>query len=123
MKKEEIEKICEHINKTEIIAQKASRESIKLKQCEFLEDKVDNVYGGVIVDVNKYGMLVEMKEVNCEGFVKSNEIGENEYFEFSPKSYSFIGYNSGKRYRLGDEIMVIIKSVDINNKNINLKVF
>jgi len=35
-------------------------------------------------------------------------------------NYCVKGFNSGQTIRLGDEVMVVIKSVDIEKKNINL---
>jgi exoribonuclease R len=35
-------------------------------------------------------------------------------------NYCIKGFNTGQSIRLGDEVMVVVKSVDVEKKNINL---
>jgi len=114
-----VEPKCEHLSKREIVAQKASRDSVKFKQTEFMSDKIGKVYRGVVTSVLNYGLFVEIKETMCEGLVRISEIS-GDTFVFDEKNYCVKGYNTGEVIRLGDEVTIIVKSVDVEKKNIDL---
>lgn len=119
MKVGKLESRCSYLSRREITAQKASRDSIKFKQCEFMSDKIGKVYEGVIVSVVNYGLFVEIKETKCEGLVRLSEIG-GDTFSVDMDNYCAVGYNTGEKIRLGDEVHIVVKSVDIERKNIDL---
>lgn len=114
-----LESKCSYLSRREITAQKASRDSVKFKQCEFMSDKIGKVYEGVIVSVVNYGLFVEIKETKCEGLVRLSEIG-GDTFSVDMDNYCAVGYNTGEKIRLGDEVHIVVKSVDIERKNIDL---
>lgn len=119
MKVGKLESRCSYLSRREITAQKASRDSVKFKQCEFMSDKIGKVYEGVIVSVVNYGLFVEIKETKCEGLVRLSEIG-GDTFSVDMDNYCAVGYNTGEKIRLGDEVHIVVKSVDIERKNIDL---
>lgn len=110
---------CEHLSNREVKAQKASRDSVKYKQCEFMEDKVGITYDGVVVSVTKHGLFVEMKDTNCEGMVRLSDIGGDTY-SVDLDNHCVKGYNNGGVIRLGDEVKIVVKGVDVEKKNIDL---
>lgn len=115
----EFDLICKHISQQEIKAQKASRDSVKFKQCEYLQGKIGKVYSGVVSSVQEYGIFVSITENSCEGLVRLNEIG-GDTFQADTQNYCVKGFNTGEVIRLGDEVTVVVSSVDIERKNINL---
>ena len=119
IKQSKLEAKCTYLSKREITAQKASRDSIKFKQCEFMADKVGKVYKGVITSVVKYGVFVEMHETKCEGLVRLPDIG-GDTFTADMDNYCVTGFNTGEVIRLGDEVNIVVKGVDIEKKNIDL---
>jgi ribonuclease R len=120
-KSEELEKMAVHLSQRERVAQKASRDSVKYKQCQYLMDKLGKIYTGVITSVQDYGLFVEIPENGCEGLVKTSDIG---YKTWTPdvKNHCFTEEITGRKMRLGDEIKIIIKSIDLEKKEINLSV-
>lgn len=119
MKKEKLETICNHLNSCEIRAQKAARDSIKYKQSEFMSDKIGKVYNGIVNGIQDYGIFVSIIETACEGFIRLNEIG-GDTFQADLQNYCVKGFNTGEVIKLGDEVTVVVTSVDIERKNINL---
>jgi len=119
MKKENLETICNHLNSCEIRAQKASRDSIKYKQAEFMSDKIGKVYKGIVNGIQDYGIFVSIIETACEGLVRLNEIG-GDTFQADTQNYCVKGFNTGEVIKLGDEVTIVVTSVDIERKNINL---
>jgi len=117
--KRSLQEMCEYLSKKEIVAQKASRDSIKYKQCEFMEDKIGKVYKAVVVSVVKYGLFVEIKETNCEGLIRLSDI-DGDTFVVDETNHCVKGFNTGEIIRLGDDVNIVVKSVDIEKKNIDL---
>jgi ribonuclease R len=67
----------------------------------------------------EYGLFVEIEETKCDGMIRLSEIGGDTY-QADVANYCINGFNTGSKIRLGDEVMVVVKSVDIEKKNINL---
>lgn len=118
-KVDKISDMCKYLSQREIVAQKASRDSIKFKQCEYMEDKIGKVYEGTVVSVVKYGLFVSMKDTNCEGMVRLSDIG-GDTFQVDLDNHCVKGYNKGEIIRLGDDVSIVVKSVDVEKKNIDL---
>lgn len=119
MKISKLEARCKHCSEREIKAQKASRDSIKYKQCEYLLYKIGKVYKGMISSITDYGVFVEIEENKCEGMVRISEIGGDTFIP-DVMNHQIVGYNTGEKIKLGDEVHIVIKGVDIERKNIDL---
>lgn len=119
-KKSKLEARCKHCSEMEIKAQKASRDSIKYKQCQFMSDKIGKVYNNcIVVSVMDYGLFVEIPQTASEGLVRLSDIG-GDTFQADLQKHRVIGYNTGEVIRLGDEVSIVVKAVDIEKKNIDL---
>lgn len=116
---EKLDTMCLHVSERERKAQKAERASIKYKQAEYLSERVGSIYKGVISSVMDFGVFVEMEENSCEGLVRFSEI-KNDNFTVNPNKISAKSATSGRELRIGDEVTVIIKSVDMTKKEVNL---
>lgn len=119
IKASKLEARCKHCSEREIKAQKASRDSIKYKQCEYMADRIGKVYKGIITSVQEYGVFVEIEENKCEGLVRLSEIG-GDTFQADTQNHCVKGFNTGELIKLGDEVTIVVKSVDIERKNIDL---
>jgi ribonuclease R len=112
------EKIYEHCNSMEKNAKEAERESIKYKQVEFLLDKVGNVFMGTITGIVPWGIYVEINENKCEGLIRTEDVNGR----ISPEQYK-VFMVGGKKYKLGDSLMVKVKNVSMLKKEIDLNFF
>lgn len=118
-KVEKLEAKCLHLSEREKKAQKAERDSIKYMQCIYMAERVGKVYQGLVTSVADYGLFVEIKENHCEGLVRLSEIG-GDTFSADTANHCVIGFNTGEKISLGDTVMIVVKSVDVEKKNINL---
>ena len=107
-------KICEHISATERIAMEAERRSVKLKQIQFLKDKVGYEFHAVISGVVNYGLFVELIDILAEGLIRVKDL-EGDFYVLDDKKYSLIGKRTKKQFRLGDKISVKLVRVDLDN--------
>jgi ribonuclease R len=118
-KLEKLETRCVHLSEREKKAQKAERDSIKYMQCIYMSEHVGKVFEGIVSSVTEYGVFVEILENKCEGLIKLSDISGDTY-QVDMSNYCVKGYNTGDKIRLGDMVHVIVSSVDIEKKNINL---
>lgn len=116
----EIDKVCEHINHREKMATQAERDSIKYMQIKYLEDKMDQVFRGVISSISESSLYVELIDNKCEGMVRTSDIINGGKFSFDSKKYTLTGSSNGIKYRLGDEVEVKVKNTDLIKKQIDL---
>lgn len=114
-----LEDSCEKINVREVAAAKAQRDSIKYKQAEYLQDKIGRVFTGMVSGVTDWGVYVEITENKCEGLVRVNDISSSESYSVDLKNYQVVGNESGRVIRLGDEVMVSVKSINLDKKTID----
>lgn len=67
---EKLEEQCKHSSQMEQLAANAERSSIKYKQCEYLADRLGEIYDGVISGVTEWGLYVELNENKCEALCR-----------------------------------------------------
>jgi ribonuclease R len=70
----ELEAHCQWSTEREIKAQEAERQSIKLKQVEFMEQFQGQEFDGVISGVVAFGIFVEIPQYLIEGLVHVNDL-------------------------------------------------
>jgi len=114
----EYEAMCKHSSEMERKAVEAERASIKLKQVEFLADRVGEEFDGLISGVSKYGIFVELKTNKCEGMVRLRDLDDDFYY-LDEENYKVIGHRSGKEFKLGDAIRIRVKHIDIRKKHLD----
>ncbi|MEX1189559.1 MAG: ribonuclease R [Bacteroidia bacterium] len=117
-KEAELELRCKHSSEQEKKAAEAERSSVKYKQVEFLKDRIGESFKGVISGVTEWGIFVELVENKCEGLIRLRDI-EDDYYFFDEESFSIIGKQNKKRYRLGDDVVVQVKRADLVKKQLD----
>lgn len=110
--------IAESSTAREIDAAGAERESKKLKQVEYMSDKIGQVFDGTISGVSEYGIYVEEVETRSEGMISIRNIG-NDFYMFDKKTYSILGQKTGKRFTLGDTIRFKVMAADLDKKTLD----
>ena len=117
---QEVEEQCKHSSQMEISATEAERTSIKYKQVEFLQDKIGEVFEGVISGVSEWGLYVQIIENMCEGMVRLSDIGDD-YYSFDAPNYCAVGKNSGQEYRMGDAVKIKVRRADLVKKQLDFE--
>lgn len=106
--KERAESRASQSSEREKIATKVERESEKIKKAEFMQDKIGEVYEGIISSVTSFGIFVEL-ENTVEGLVKFENISD-EYFIFDENRRMLIGEKTRETYKIGDKVTVRVIS-------------
>lgn len=117
---EEYEQKCDHCSEMERRAVEAERESVKLKQAEYLSDKIGETFNGLISGVSKWGIFVELEETRAEGMVALENM-KDDYYYLDEDNYRVIGSRHGQEYRLGDKVKVVVKKVNLARKQMDFQ--
>jgi ribonuclease R len=112
--------LAEHCSGTERRSDEATRFATSALKCEYMKDKVGEIYEGRITGVAAFGLFVELKSVFIEGMIHITRIGD-EYFHFEASKHRLIGEHTRKVYRLGDLIQVQVARVDTMDQKIDLE--
>ncbi len=115
---EEIESGCKHSTDMEIRASEAERASVKFKQVQYLLDRKDEEFTGMISGVTEWGLYIEIADNKCEGLLRIRDL-KDDFYELDEENYCLIGHRTKKVYRLGDTLKVRLKSADLMKKQID----
>lgn len=112
--------VTKHASETERRADEAERETIKLKKVEYMQQRIGQVFKGVISGMTKWGMYVEL-ENTIEGLVHVANMYDDHY-DYNENTYEMIGEHMGKRYKLGQEIFVRVIDADRFMRTIDFEI-
>ncbi len=110
----------EHCSMTERRADDATRDAVDWLKCEYMMDRIGEIYDGVISSVTGFGLFVELEQIYVEGLVHVTALG-NDYFHFDPAKHRLSGERTNKTYRLGDKIQVKVVRVDLDERKIDFE--
>ncbi len=112
------DKLALHSSEREVAASDAERDSIKMKQVEFLADRIGEEFDAVISGVTDRGLYVELALTHADGMINIRAVGDD-YFEYEEKQYRLIGRRTKKSYRLGDPIRVKLTAARLAEKELD----
>ncbi|QQR82681.1 ribonuclease R [Candidatus Campbellbacteria bacterium] len=107
--------IADSISNRELSIIEAERESIKLKQAEYMNARVGQEFDAVISGVSEWGIFVEETNTHAEGLIRLSDM-PNDFYKYEQKKYRIIGQKTHKVYSLGDQVRITVKAVDIDKK-------
>lgn len=117
----ELVALGEHCSQRERRAEAAERELTKLKLLSYLEERVGMELDAIITGVAEFGLFAQGIELPAEGLVHVSSLTDD-YYRFERNSHSLVGYREGNCFRLGDRIRVVIARVDVDRRELDLRV-
>jgi ribonuclease R len=111
----QLESLCRLSSDNEVRAQEAERASIKMKQLEFLEAHIGEIFSGFISRIVGFGFFVTLPEFLIDGLVHVSEL-KDDYYVFDPKKMRLTGERRGGIYNLGDRVRVQISRIERNER-------
>ncbi|ESS72977.1 ribonuclease R [Methyloglobulus morosus KoM1] len=99
-------------------ADDATRDVVSWLKCEYMMDKIGDVFPGIISAVTSFGFFVELAEIYVEGLVHISNLGQD-YYHFDPTSHQLKGERTGSKFRIGDNVMVKVARVSLDDKKID----
>ena len=97
-------------SKMERRAEDAERETDRLKKAQYMEERIGQIFDGVISGVTQWGVYVELPNT-VEGMIHVSDL-PGDYYDYDEASYEMAGRDSGRTYKLGQRLTVQVKDVD-----------
>lgn len=116
--RERLDELARHCSDREKIATEAERDSIKLKQVEFMLDKVGKEYAGIVSGVMGFGIFVEIPDYLIEGLVHIRDL-DDDYYTYDEKNYRLLGKRTKRVYQLGDEVRIRVAKANREHNQID----
>jgi ribonuclease R len=85
-----------------------------------MRDRVGETFPGVISAVTGFGIFVELIDIYVEGLVHVTAL-PGDYYHFDPIHHRLSGERSGRSFRLGDEVEVVVARVDLDERKIDFE--
>ncbi len=117
-KADALESQCLHCSVMERKAMEAERESVKLKQVEYLEKHIGESFDGIITGVMPFGLFVELLENKCEGLVPIDSL-DDDFYIFEDRGNRLVGAETGHTWKLGDPVRVQLTGTDREKRQID----
>lgn len=110
----------EQCSRTERRADEATRDVVSWLKCEFLRDRVGDVFEGHVSSVTSFGLFVELNDLYVEGLVHITSL-PHDYYRFEPAMHRLVGERTRKVFGLGDDLLVKVVGVDLDNRKIDFE--
>lgn len=104
---------------TERRADDCEREADKLKKTQYMRRFLGEQFTGIISGMTKYGMYIELPNT-VEGMVHVSTLTDD-YYTFIEEEYIFAGQMTGRTYRLGQKVDVIVTGTDEDTRTIDFR--
>jgi ribonuclease R len=111
----ELAAIAAESSQAERRADDAERELMEWKKMRFMEDRVGEDFGGIILSCTKYGFFVELDDLFIEGLVPITSLsgwGSDERFVFRDTDKQIVSTRSGRAYKMGQRVHVLLDRID-----------
>lgn len=115
--REILPEVAKHASETERRADEAERETDKLKKAQYMEQRIGNIYEGVISGITSWGIYVELPNT-VEGMIHVSRL-TGDYYYYNEETYEMIGRDTGKCFKLGEKIDIMVDGVDKMTKSID----
>jgi ribonuclease R len=107
-----------HCSQRERKAMEAERDVITMLKLRFMEDKLGEMYDGIITGVLQFGFFVQLSGFFVEGLVHVSTLTDD-YYHYIEKLHCLRGERKKSVYRIGDVVRVRVDRVDTARKRID----
>ncbi len=104
-------------SEAEINAMEAERAVEDMKKAEYMKNHIGDQYEAIISSVTNFGFFAELSS-GIEGLVRVTDLVDD-YYIYDEKNYTLIGEHSGKMYKIGDKINIVVTGANISTAQID----
>jgi len=129
----DLTRVIVQINDREKEVQEAEADLAGLQRASLMKQRIGQVFSGVITGVQSYGFFVEIEvpatimeissnlnlPLRVEGLVHVSSL-KDDWYEYRARQQALFGRKNRASYRLGDQVVVQVKSVDYYRQQIDL---
>jgi ribonuclease R len=117
--KKDVEELALQCSSHERRAELASRDVIAYLKCQYMLDKVGEEFSGLITATTDFGLFVELADIFIEGLIHVTSLPSDRYM-YSERTQSLRGRTSGAIFAVGQSLKVIVSSVSVDERKIDL---
>lgn len=110
----------EQCSVTERRADDATRDVVSWLKCEYLQDRVGEVFPGVVASVTSFGLFVELSDLYVEGLIHVTSLPED-YYHHDPAQHRLVGERTRKTFTLGDSLQVRVVRVNLDERKVDFE--
>ena len=101
-------------------AEDATRDVEAWLKCQYMVDRLGESYDGVITGVTNFGVFVQLTELMIDGLVHVTSL-PNDYYHYDSGRQQMVGERTGRTFRLGDAMKVIVQRADMETRRIDFR--
>lgn len=113
-----LESLARECSTKERRAAEAERNLVDLRCCQVLADRVGDEFTGTISSVTEFGFFVELDDLYVDGLVHIRTL-EDDYYHFDPAAITLTGERRHRSYRVGMQVNVRVKKVELWRRRID----
>ena len=102
--------VAKESSRLERRADEAERETDKLKKVQYMEERIGEVFEGVVSGITAWGIYVELSNT-VEGLVHVSRL-PGDYYCYHEDTYEMVGETTGRAFSLGQSVTVQVAGTD-----------
>ncbi len=101
-------------------ADEAEREVDERYRAAWMEQHVGGQFSGVISGVTSFGLFIELDDSKVNGLVHVTQL-PSDYYHFDPIRKTLGGERTGREFRLGDRVDIIVLKASVEDRRIDFR--
>ncbi|MBS0263874.1 MAG: ribonuclease R, partial [Planctomycetes bacterium] len=110
----------EHCSRTERRAEQAERELVKVKLLTYMSTRLGDEFDAIITGVQDWGFFCQGEQIPAEGLVHVSTL-DDDYYTYEMSHHLLEGRRTGRQYRLGGRVRVVVAHVDVDRRQLDLR--
>lgn len=112
----QLAKNAEHLSITERNSEECERDVEDLYKCKYMKKYIGEKFQGIISSITDFGIFIELENTveGCFMYKFSDD-----HFEYIEQKLSCINRDNNKRYKIGQKVLIEVKNVDLEKRNID----
>lgn len=102
--------VARHCSELERNAEEAEKDLVTWRIFRFLKGKLGDELVGIVIRISRAGLFVELEDYFVSGLIPFDDLGGG--FVFRKKENQIVNRRTGKTFKLGDCVSVVLAAVD-----------
>ena len=118
---DDLVQLGKHISFTERRSEDAERELRQVKVLTLLQDKIGEVFTGVITGITNFGIFIQLQTYLIDGLIRYEDLMDD-WWDVDAERGQVRGQRTGTRIGIGDVAEVYVVKVDLARRELNLAI-
>lgn len=114
-----MEKQAQESSAREKDAAEAERQSIAHTQALYMQDKIGEIFDGMVTGLTSTGVFISERTTHTEGMARYRAIQDTGYWEFDEKKNRAFNRDTGSTLAVGDPVKMKLSKVDVKQRMID----